>query len=161
MGWMSAGRVRDRVARIRQLRRERWVDYVVRKWESNQRGTGDIVKMRALHGLMRANETEVLDTSIVFAPKKAWSEKPSVTGNYRCYVCDTYHPAEAFYRDRSRSSGLSSKCKVAADMTREHRGLLPSDARRVEDTSVMEHNYARWKLVRGLSMRYRSAEVKK
>lgn len=35
-----------------------------------------------------------------------------------CYVCKTYFPPHEFYRDRTRRSGYSSKCKACADIAR-------------------------------------------
>ena len=122
--WLKPESIEWRQQKIQELNRARWIDYVVKRWEKNQAGQGNRVKMRALHGMMRANETEVLGTSVYFATKRAGTQSPKITGEYHCYVCETYHPAQEFYRDRTRSSGLMSKCKAAADIRRNYRASV-------------------------------------
>lgn len=40
---------------------------------------------------------------------------------YHCYACKTYAPQTAFYKDRTRNVGVSSKCKECADKRRNFR----------------------------------------
>lgn len=40
---------------------------------------------------------------------------------FHCYVCKKYYPAYKFYADRTRSSGLQSKCRVCCDERRSQR----------------------------------------
>ena len=34
-----------------------------------------------------------------------------VHGTHRCYACGAYKPRDAFYTDRGRYTGISSRCK--------------------------------------------------
>ena len=55
-----------------------------------------------------------------------------IPGAYTCYICRDLKDAEEFYKDSTRYSGCSSRCKKCDDRRREARR---SEAYQTDDTS--------------------------
>ncbi len=110
--WYLPERVRKRSAQLAKMREERIAQAAFEAWERRQASaTKHRIKIRnresrsPYQGHVHRLHIPSEDVGEVF----------------HCYMCLSYYPATSFYADRTRSSGLSSKCKNCADAMQELR----------------------------------------